>query len=221
MKLWLLAPVKPLGEGKSRLAGVLSPAMRADLMRQWLGHLLACAGACSFLAGSIVVSRDGQVHTMARAAGAFALAESGHDLNLALDQARQAAMARQADAILVLPADLPLLTVADIEQLYSLAVGGAQSGNPLAPRHPEGTRPASGAPFGPGIVIAPGRNGGTNALLLRPPMAIDFAFGPGSFQRHSDLAAAQALPCRVYDSPTLAFDIDIVEDLEELYSLAR
>jgi 2-phospho-L-lactate guanylyltransferase len=183
--------------------------MRADLMRQWLGHLLACAGACSFLAGSIVVSRDVQVHTMARAAGALALAESGHDLNLALDQARQAAMARQADAILVLPADLPLLTVADIEQLYSLAVGGAQGGNPL------------GAASGPGIVIAPGRNGGTNALLLRPPMAVDFAFGPGSFQRHSDLATAQALPCRVYDSPTLAFDIDVVEDLEELYSLAR
>jgi 2-phospho-L-lactate guanylyltransferase len=158
---------------------------------------LACAGACSFLAGSIVISRDSQVHTMARAADALPLAESGYDLNLALDQARRAAMARQADAILVLPADLPLLTVADIEQLYRLAAGG------------------------PGIVIAPGRNGGTNALLLRPPMAIDFAFGVGSFHRHCALASAQALPCRVYDSATLAFDVDVVEDLVELYSLER
>jgi 2-phospho-L-lactate guanylyltransferase len=197
MKLWLLVPVKPLGEGKSRLAGVLSPAMRGELMGHWLAHVLASAGACSFLAGSIVISRDAQVHTMAHAAGAFPLVESGDDLNLALDQARQAAIVRQADAILVLPADLPLLTMADIKQLYSLATAG------------------------PGVVIAPGRNGGTNALLLRPPMAIDFAFGVGSFQRHSALATAQALPCRVYDSPTLAFDVDIVEDLVELYSLER
>lgn len=197
MKLWLLTPVKPFGEGKSRLAGVLSPAMRGELMRQWLDHVLACAGVCSFLAGSIVISRDSQVHTMARAAGVLPLVESGYDLNLALDQARRAAMAQQADAILVLPADLPLLTVADIEQLYGLAIGG------------------------PGMVIAPGRNGGTNALLLRPPMAIDFAFGVGSFQRHCALASAQALPYRVYDSATLAFDVDVVEDLAELYSLER
>jgi 2-phospho-L-lactate guanylyltransferase len=197
MKLWLLVPVKPLDEGKSRLAGMLSPAMRGELVQQWLGHVLACASACSFLAGSIVISRDGQVHNIARAAGAFPLAESGYDLNLALDQARRAAMARQADAILVLPADLPLLRVADIEQLYRLAADG------------------------PSVVIAPGRNGGTNALLLRPPLAIDFAFGVGSFQRHSELATAQAFPCLVYDSPTLAFDVDVVEDLVELYSLQR
>jgi 2-phospho-L-lactate guanylyltransferase len=66
---------------------------------------------------------------------------------------------------------------------------------------------------GEGVIIAPSHDGGTNALLLRPPHAIGFAFGEGSFARHCAMAAAAGLPCHVYESATLALDVDHPEDL--------
>jgi 2-phospho-L-lactate guanylyltransferase len=68
-------------------------------------------------------------------------------------------------------------------------------------------------------VIAPSRDGGTSALLLRPPDAIDFAFGEESFRRHCTLAQARGVQCQVYESPTLAFDVDVPRDLAILRQL--
>jgi 2-phospho-L-lactate guanylyltransferase len=192
MKLWLIVPVKPLDEAKSRLAPVLSPTERAALMEAGLDHVLACARAVEFLAGVVVISRDPVIRTRARAAGATALWETGHTLNEALAQARTFALGQQADALLVLPADLPLLTVQDLHALYRLAERQ------------------------PGVVLAPSRDGGTGALLLRPANAIPFAFGPDSFRYHCALAERQGLHCQVYESPTLAFDVDTPADWSEL-----
>jgi 2-phospho-L-lactate guanylyltransferase len=91
-----------------------------------------------------------------------------------------------------MPADLPQITIQDVWELYQLGLSG------------------------PGVVIAPSRDGGTNALLLRPPGVIEFAFGPRSFERHCLLAQAAGLPVRVLDSPTLAIDVDWPEDLQVL-----
>jgi 2-phospho-L-lactate guanylyltransferase len=68
-------------------------------------------------------------------------------------------------------------------------------------------------PTGNGMVIAPSHDGGTNALLLRPPQAIAYAFGEDSFARHRAMAAAAELACHTYHSSTLALDIDHPEDL--------
>ncbi len=195
MKLWLLVPVKPFGEGKSRLADVLAPAARAALSREMLARILDQAHAAHALAGIIVVSRDPNALAQASMAGVESVHESGHDLNLALVEASQQAMTHGAEAILVLPADLPLVTAADIRQLYAL--GRTQAG----------------------IVIAPSPDGGTNALLLRPPDTIKFAFGRGSFARHHQLAQSAGVPVQVFESPTLAFDVDRPEDLASLQRL--
>jgi len=109
-------------------------------------------------------------------------------LNLALAQAAKEAAARGADAILILPTDLPMLTIADVCNLYKL--GARQKG----------------------VVISRSHDGGTNALLLRPPNAIDFAFGIDSFQHHCALTIAAGYPCQTLESPTLAFDLDGPED---------
>ncbi len=194
MKLWLIVPVKPLREGKSRLAEWLSPVRRATLSAQWLANVLRAARDAGVLAGSLVISRDPAVLAQARALGAHPVHEHGHDLNQALHQARQEAMKLGTDAVLVLPADLPLITAQDVAALYE-----------------QGTQ-------GPGVVIVPSRDGGTNALLLRPPEAIPFAFGVNSFQRHSALARAAGLPLHVLHLPRLAHDIDWPGDLADLPS---
>ncbi len=64
------------------------------------------------------------------------------------------------------------------------------------------------------MTIVPDRHGtGTNALLLSPPDVIEPAFGPGSRERHEELAAAAGVPCSVEELPTLALDVDTAEDL--------
>jgi len=194
IKLWLLVPVKPFGEGKSRLTQVLAAEKRAALNQAMLMHVLTCAQAAGVLSGMIVVSRDRAVLAQASQLGAASLREKGHDLNQALTQARQEVVPRGADAILVLPADLPLLTADDVRQLAAL-----------------GQRQA-------GIVIAPSPDGGTNALLLRPPGSIKFSFGAASFHRHRQAAQTAGIPMQIYESPTLALDVDWPEDLAAMYA---
>jgi 2-phospho-L-lactate guanylyltransferase len=66
-------------------------------------------------------------------------------------------------------------------------------------------------------VIVPDRHGtGTNGLLLRPPDAIPPSFGPGSCERHRELARAAGANCRTERPPSLLLDIDTGADLAAL-----
>ncbi len=202
MNLWLVVPVKPFDQGKSRLAEALPPQARAALMRELLTGVLARVRESGLPASVLVISRDEAVRAFAAELGVEALAEQGpgtqgaveqdDDLNAALRQARRLVMRRGGDALLVLPADLPLLTVADLHQLYDLGLAGAE------------------------VVVAASHDGGTNALWLHPPASIDFAFGPHSFQRHVAQAAAAGRRWAVYRSETLDYDVDVPADLDLL-----
>jgi 2-phospho-L-lactate guanylyltransferase len=189
LALWLIVPAKPFGEGKSRLASVLSEEMRATLSQRWLTHLLDIANTWGNFMGIAVISRDAAVLALAQTMGALPIHEASEGLNVALTQASRVAVEAGAQAVLALPADLPLLTLADLDELYALAEDED------------------------GVIIAPSHDGGTNALLLRPPHAIPYGFGEGSFARHLALAAASGLPSHVYQSATLALDVDRPEDL--------
>jgi 2-phospho-L-lactate guanylyltransferase len=189
LALWLIVPVKPFGEGKSRLAAVLSPELRAELSQRWLTHVLNVATIWGGFSRIAVISRDASVLHLAESLGAMTIVETGDDLNVALTQACEVATAAGASAVLMLPSDLPLLTEADLHELSELAMDED------------------------GVIIAPSHDGGTNALLLRPPQAIAYAFGDGSFARHLTLAAEAGLPAHVYHSATLALDVDRPEDL--------
>ncbi|MBX3014815.1 MAG: 2-phospho-L-lactate guanylyltransferase [Caldilineaceae bacterium] len=190
MKLWLIVPVKPFAEGKSRLAAVLSRQQRHTLNHRLFQHVLAQARAAHRLAGVIVVGRDPQIMADVPWDRVFFEQEEKASLNEALEQARRRALAEQADAILILPADLPLLTSADIEHLFDLGS------------------------VAPSMVIAPSQDGGTNALLLHPPQRLPFAFGPQSYARHCALAEQAGLPYQTFASASLAFDLDWPEDLK-------
>ncbi|NJN82585.1 MAG: 2-phospho-L-lactate guanylyltransferase [Caldilineaceae bacterium] len=192
MRLWLIVPVKPFDEGKSRLAGTLDAGSRAKMSRLWLTGILTTARASHLFAGILVVSRDQNVLREATALGCQTLVEQTPDLNAALEQARSAVIKAAADALLVLPSDLPLLSRDDLIML-----------------HQQGS-------LTDGVVIAPSHDGGTNALLLRPPRLIPFAFGPQSFQRHRAHAHAAGYSCAVVRRPSLEFDVDRPEDLQKL-----
>ena len=189
---WALVPVKPLALAKSRLAGALLGPARRQLARDLLDHTLDVLLACP-LAGVAVVTRDPEVVALAGTRGALALPETAVELATLIDGALAALAARGADAVIVVLADLPELTTADVADMVDL--GG---------RH--------------GVVLAPdATDEGTNALLLAPPGRMATCFGRhGSFGAHRERAAALGLDAAVLRSPSLAFDLDTVADLERL-----
>jgi len=207
MNLWLIIPVKPLVQGKSRLSTLLSPSERAQLNRVLLEQTLKIATSVDILDGVVVISRDPVVQQFANEQGVMVLAEEtvagdGADpdvlLNQALSQARHTATRQGADAILVLPVDLPLLTAAEIRCFYE-----------------------AGRRLGRGMVITASEDGGTNGLFLSPPHAIEFAYGPQSFHRHVHAAQEANLPIEIIHSPALALDLDLPQDLLRWQEMVR
>jgi 2-phospho-L-lactate/phosphoenolpyruvate guanylyltransferase len=179
-------PVKALSKAKSRLAPELSPLERGALTLAMLEDVLDAALA---VVGwdTWVVSSDEAVLEIAAGRGASAIPEERPSLSQAIRQAEALAKEREADALAVLPADLPLLSVDSLT--------GAL--------HTLGT-----------VVIAPSADRtGTNLLLRRPPRAIQARFGPDSYQRHLALAAAKGLPVSTVERRALAFDLDHPGDI--------
>ena len=97
MKLWLIVPIKPFAEGKSRLAGRLSPSRRSSLSKQLFRHVITQALAAPELTGILVVSRDATVLDDLQAPHLYLIAETGNDLNRAIQQGREEALQRGAD----------------------------------------------------------------------------------------------------------------------------
>ena len=157
-----------------------------------LAHTLTVLQQVKRIAGVLVVSRDSAALSQARQYGAQTVQESGSPkLNEALTRATQVVATWNAEGVLVLPADLPLLCVEDIEGMLALGT------------------------YAPTVVIAPDRHGtGTNALLLRPPRVIKYGFGEGSCQKHQEYANEIGAELHIYQSPTLALDVDTPADLD-------
>jgi len=194
MTLWAIVPVKPLRRGKSRLAGTLNEDERTELNRSLLQHTLETLSQLKEVNEVLVVSKDPSALTIARGHGARTVQEDGQSqLNTALKRATVVAKMYTTRAVLVLPADLPLITQADIHELI---------------------RRADQAD-GPVVVIAPDRHRkGTNALLIPPLGLIEYDFGGDSFERHCELAKAAGARLEVVDLPSLGLDLDVPEDYE-------
>lgn len=190
-----IVPVKELHDSKSRLGASVDAGARADLVLATLRTVLAALAAPPIVA-RIVVSPDPDALDAARLAGATPLTQAGRGgdtLNGALEQARDYALGRMPDAILVVLGDLPLLGAEDIAGMLALAVDERVA------------------------IIAPDRHGtGTNALLLRPPTLLPFGFGVASCQRHVALASQYHVVAKYFHAPSIAFDVDTPADLREL-----
>jgi 2-phospho-L-lactate guanylyltransferase len=73
----------------------------------------------------------------------------------------------------------------------------------------------------PSVVMATDENqDGTNALFMRPPGVIGYAYGGGSYVRHSKLAEAEGIKILTYYSEQIALDIDVSDDLDDYQRLA-
>jgi 2-phospho-L-lactate guanylyltransferase len=73
-----------------------------------------------------------------------------------------------------------------------------------------------------GIAIARARDGGTNAVSMRPPGVLVTCFGvPGSCARHADVAAAAGVRAAIVEREGLALDLDTPEDARAALAIGR
>jgi 2-phospho-L-lactate guanylyltransferase len=199
MSVWAIIPVKPLARAKSRLATVLSPEQRVELAENLLRHVIATVRSVPEIAGALVISRDTKALAIAREVGAHTVQESGTpELNNALMRATSVVGGWRSAAVLILPADLPLVNGDDVRGLLDLG----QDDNTV-------------------VIATDDHEDGTNAMLIRPPGLIPYAYGAGSFHRHILLAREAGATVQVYQSERLALDIDVPSDLEAYYRFSK
>ena len=198
MHVTALVPVGSLEGAKSRLGAALDAEERRDLVVRLLGATIHACGAARTIAETIVVSPDPAALLEAERLGARAARQVGSGLNQGLREARDLAVAGGATAILVVPIDLPL----------------------VSPENLDAAVEAAWEPDGRLVAIVPDRHGrGTNALLVRPPDAIDPGFGGDSAAAHRARAMAVGARLVDLDSP-LALDLDTTDDLLLVEELA-
>jgi 2-phospho-L-lactate guanylyltransferase len=182
MSLPAIVPFKPLNP-KTRLSCVLSLDEReafAELMLCDMIGALREAG-CS---PTILSTHPCEFHDPGDFRESEILVDSG-GLNDALNRMLE----RTGWPVLIIMADLPLVTPEAIEKMMK----------------------------SPGdVVIVPGRGGGTNALLIRDPSRFRVNYYGASYLKHRRIALEQGLSCEVVDSFRLYTDVDEKEDLVEL-----
>jgi 2-phospho-L-lactate guanylyltransferase len=189
--IWAIVPVKPFRKTKSKLAKALTKTEQATLERKMLTHTLETLAQIPAVERTLVLSRDEQILSLARDYDARTVSERGKpSLNNALIRASLVAQGYGIASVLVLPADLPLLTKKDIEMLI------ASSGKP------------------PEVILAPDRKGeGTNAILSSPPGLIEYDFGKNSLAAHQARAKAAGARVVICELPSLGLDLDSPDDL--------
>lgn len=209
MTTWAIIPVKPLRYGKSRLSHILSPEERAQLTGKMLSHTLQVLNKVAPIYRSLVISRDPAALKIARQYGAYSYGEGDkQDLNVALTRAAHIAAAQEATGVLIVPADLPLITVEDVEMMLA---GVTPSVNISRAR--DYNNGVVGLHYPRTVTICPDRaEGGTNALYVSPPIGFEFQYGEDSFQMHLQEAQRLGMQSRIIHAPGLKFDLDTEED---------
>jgi 2-phospho-L-lactate guanylyltransferase len=121
--------------------------------------------------------------------------EGTGDLNADVSAAARRVQDEGYRELLLVMADLPYLAAADIAAM--IEAGRTRD-----------------------VVIAEAKDGGTNALLLRPPTVLQFAFTTGrpSASFHADHARSVGIEPAIVSRPGLARDIDTPDDLASLVS---
>jgi 2-phospho-L-lactate/phosphoenolpyruvate guanylyltransferase len=194
-RLPVLIPVNSLEKAKGRLADLLTPAERRELARITLESVLQAVAAAGL--EPIVVSSDPAIAGLVAPARVFSEAGAKPGLNSELEAALGSLAHQGCTEVLILHADLPLADAASLGRLIARAL------------------PA------PSVAIVRSLDGGTNAMLLRPPGRFALAYGKGSFAAHRREATASGTQLRAVQSAALTLDLDTPADITRLLATPR
>ena len=185
MSVVAIVPVRTPGEGKSRLAGVLSVSRRSALVQSMLARVLAALRSARRIDRIVVVTPDDH---LVLPKGVEVLHDHATGLNAAVSLA-QRTFADRHSAMLVVAADAPQVTAEEIDRLVDRAA------------HRD-------------VVVVPDRHGcGTNALWVRLPTPLVPQYGDDSAAAHLDAAMRLGLRAARIEVPGLSHDVDVPDDL--------
>lgn len=189
----IVIPVKSLANAKQRLAPVLEQEERTALAAAMLKDVFEAVASWARRPQVTVVTGDAEARSLARQCG-FEILDDAEEAgeSEAVAHATQALEAQGAESVLVIPGDIPLIAVSELEAIYAAAP-------PL------------------GTVLVPSRDGrGTNAALRKPASLFPLRFGNDSFVPQRAAATATGLPVVVLSLPGIALDVDTPQDLTAL-----
>jgi len=187
----VIIPVNRLDRAKGRLAELLAPHEREVLTLATLRVVLAAVRDAGM--DAIVLAADLRLAELLDP-GVTIVPEdpSVSGLNAQLEAVLATT---RAPAVLILHADLPLATGPALRAMLAAA------------------------PLDGSIALVRSPDGGTNAMLLRPPCRFALAYGPGSFAAHLDAARQAGLTSTIVESPELSLDLDTPADIGTLLSI--
>ena len=189
--LWALVPVKELARSKQRLAEILEPREREELVLAMLRDVLTALSAVEEFDGVLLVSRSQRVQALARDFVTDIFPESaGSDHSRAVTEANRYLIQRHhVRSSFAISGDVPRVTPMDISRVLA--------------NHDC-------------VTLVPNQSGeGTNVVLTSPPNSIMCQFGKGSLKRHIASADAAKFCSRVVANSNLAQDIDEPEDIRQ------
>ena len=191
MDLWAVVPVKERVSAKERLAPLLRPEARQALALAMLEDVLAAVPGARDIAGLMVVTVDAEAGRLAARYGARVIEVGARDGHTGAVTAAARLLAAEGRAgMLTLPADIPLVTPAEI--------AGVLAAHPPAPS----------------FTIVPSHDErGSNAIACSPPDVVPLRFGDDSFYPHLQAAEVCGIRPTVLHLPGIALDIDNAEDV--------
>jgi 2-phospho-L-lactate guanylyltransferase len=188
---WAVVPVKLFARSKRRLMPLLSRQECEALARAMLEDVLCALVKTPSLARVMVITADRSAAAIAHAAGALVMTDVDNaGMTAAVTAAARHLAEMGGESMLVIPADVPLITRQDVEMIIA-------------------THRAA-----PAVTLVPAESdGGTNALACSPPGAIPYGFGEDSFSRHQQAAQVLGIKPQLLRLERPGHDIDRPDDL--------
>jgi 2-phospho-L-lactate guanylyltransferase len=181
-----------MGDTERAMLTAVVPMKSTEFAKSRLSPVLDAAGRRT-LAQQMLDHVLGVLHGAGLAVRVAGDNQGKGDLNADVTEAARLVEREGASHLLLVMADLPYLSAGDIAALIDAGRDNA-------------------------VVIAEAKDGGTNALLLKPPTVLEFAFATHrpSATFHAESARRAGIEPVILRRPGLARDIDTPADLAAL-----
>jgi len=192
----ILVPIKNTSSAKQRLAAILDQSLRTQLAQAMLHDVLATLHAWKNRPQVGIVTGDPFATKLANEYQFEVIPDPDNPGETgAIEMATQVCVERGEESTLVIPGDIPLIEVWELEEIFKHA-------------------PTEGS-----VLVPAGDGRGTNAALRRPANLFPLRFGKDSYKPHQAAAEATGKPCLILNLPGIAVDVDNPPDLRQLLML--
>lgn len=187
--MWIILPVKHLRDSKSRLKDVLSDEQRWQFSYLMVMDTLQTLYSSDHVQGVTMISSDQSLSQLAEQHHVdFILTNKDSGYSKDAMDAINTLSQNDVDKIAIIPTDLPQLSHHDLESLDNA--------------HEQGV-----------TLCAAEKDGGTNALVFTPPLAIPLLFGLDSYKNHQQAAKDRGIIVKTVQASGMQRDVDRPDDL--------